>query len=291
MLFDGPSGERASTQDGCSLDPLGLGEEEIHFLQKFLKIIRANPEKAEKMVNEEEKEFPSMRSESVRTLHKRAAENMMKMAKKKKFSKPKKVYKIKKKGQNEKSRKGKGSKSTVKRINRKRKLGKKKKHIKNKNNNKMKQKKKKIRFISRMKKMKQKKKKMKRNRQTTKFQGKSKEVENCTSLWAELTNIGLGVATSLKKQVKVIDMLIKLILSQANSIKSSDRITNGKRAKGEDFTEHKNILEQALAGNPCVAGTERSVKATGKESHPIPKLMFSHIVKTSFGLIMGPDLQ
>ena len=221
------------------------------------------------MVNEEEKEFPSMRSESVRTLHKRAAENMMKMAKKKKVSKPKKVNKIKKKGQNEKSKKGKGSKSTVKRINRKRKLGKKKKHIKNKNNNKMKQKK--IRFISRMKKMKQKKKKMKRNRQTTKFQGKSKEVENCTSLWAELTNIGLGVATSLKKQVKVIDMLIKLILSQANSIKSSDRITNGKRAKGEDFTEHKNILEQALAGNPCVAGTEKSIKATGKESHPVPK--------------------
>ena len=221
MLFDGPSGERASTQDGCSLDPLGLGEEEIHFLQKFLKIIRANPEKAEKMVNEEEKEFPSIRSESVRTLHKRAAENMMKMAKKKKVSKPKKVNKIKKKGQNEKSGKGKGSKSTVKRINRKRKLGKKKKHMKNKNNNKMKQKK--IRFISRMKKMKQKKKKMKRNRQTTKFQGKSKEVENCTSLWAELTNIGLGVATSLKKQVKVIDMLIKLILSHAGKFHKKQR--------------------------------------------------------------------
>ena len=80
---------------------------------------------------------------------------------------------------------------------------------------------------------------------------KGKEVKNCTSLWAELTNIGLGVATSLKKQVKVIDLLIKLILLQANSILKSDDITISKASKGEDFTEHKNILEKALAGNPC----------------------------------------
>ena len=50
---------------------------------------------------------------------------------------------------------------------------------------------------------------------------------------------------------------------QANSIKSSDKITNGERAKGEDFTEHKNILKQALAGSPC---NERRVATTGKIS-------------------------
>ena len=55
MLFDGPSGEHASPQDGGSLGSLGLGEEEIHLM--------ANPEKAEslygefeKMVEEEEKD-------------------------------------------------------------------------------------------------------------------------------------------------------------------------------------------------------------------------------------------
>ena len=48
---------------------------------------------------------------------------------------------------------------------------------------------------------------------------------------------------------------------QAKSINSSDKITNGKRAKGEDFTEHKNILEQALAENPC---DERREATTGK---------------------------
>ena len=48
---------------------------------------------------------------------------------------------------------------------------------------------------------------------------------------------------------------------QAKSVNSSDKTTNGKRAKGEDFTEHKNILEQALAHNPC---DERRVAMTGK---------------------------
>ena len=57
MLFDGPSGEHASPQDGGSLGSLG------HLMEKFLKTIRANPEKAEslygkfeKMVEEEEKD-------------------------------------------------------------------------------------------------------------------------------------------------------------------------------------------------------------------------------------------
>ena len=58
VLFDGPpSEEHASPQDGS----LGLEEEEIHLMEKFLKTIRANPGKAEslygkfeRMVEEEE---------------------------------------------------------------------------------------------------------------------------------------------------------------------------------------------------------------------------------------------
>ena len=204
VLFDGPSGEKASAQDRESLDSLGLGEEEI------LKMIRANPEKAEKMVEEEEKDEdgsgaklmrvrqpPSMRS-------KRAAEIKVKMGKKKKKkdSKQKKLEKTKKKDQNAKSKKRKSVKSKEKKINKKRKLGKKGKHITNKNNNKLERKtKKKIKLISRMKKINQKRKETHGNRQKTKFLGKSAELENCTSLWAELTNIGFGLASSLKKQV------------------------------------------------------------------------------------------
>ena len=214
VLSDGPSGEKASAQDGGSLDPLGLGEEEIHLIEKFLKIVRADPEKAEKMVEEEEKDQdgsdaklmrvrqpPSMRS-------KRVAEKKVKMGKKKRrVSKQKKVENTKKKDQNGKSKnvkskKRKSVKSKEKKINEKRQLGKKGKHITNKNNNKLERKtQKKIKLISKMKKRKQKRKGMQENRQKTKSLEKSEDLEKCTSLWAELTNIGLGVATTLKKQV------------------------------------------------------------------------------------------
>ena len=43
MLFDGPSGEHASPQDGGSLGSLG------HLMEKFLKTIRANPDKVESL--------------------------------------------------------------------------------------------------------------------------------------------------------------------------------------------------------------------------------------------------
>ena len=32
---------------------------------------------------------------------------------------------------------------------------------------------------------------------------------SCTELWAELINVGLGVATTLRKQVMEIDLVIK----------------------------------------------------------------------------------
>ena len=49
VLFDGPSGEHAPPQDGGSLGSLG------HLMEKFLKTIRANPEKAESLYGEFEK--------------------------------------------------------------------------------------------------------------------------------------------------------------------------------------------------------------------------------------------
>ena len=212
MLFDGPSGEQASAQDGGSLDSLGLGEdEEIHLMEKFLKIIRANPEKAEtrygkfeKMVEEEEKVRDGTSAQLMRIRQpplmrrKRSTEKKAKMGKKKKrVSKQKKVGNTKKKDQNGKSKnvksqKRKSVKSKEKKINEKRKLGKMGKHItNNKNNNKLERKtQKKIKLISKMEKMQQKRKGTQGNRQKTKF------LENCTTLWAELTNIGLGVAFS-----------------------------------------------------------------------------------------------
>ena len=196
-------------KDGCPLGSLGLGDEEVRLIEKFLNIIRANPEKAEKMVNEEETnlitvtQLHSLRSGNVKRFQRREAENKMKMAKKNKVSK-------RKKDQNVKSKEGESVKSEQNRNKKTRKLGKKGKRIANKNNNKKleREKKNKIKLTLKMKKKKHKRKETQRNRQKTKFLGKS-EVEKCMSLWVELTDIGLGVATSVRKQVIDIDLVIQ----------------------------------------------------------------------------------
>ena len=224
VLFDGPSGEQGSAQDGGLLDSLGLGEKEIQLVEKFLKIVRANPEKAEtrygkfeKMVEEEEKVRDGTSAQLMRIRQpplmkrKRSTEKKVKMGKKKKrVSKQKKVDNTKKKDQNGKKRKR--VKSKDKKINEKRKLGKMGKHItNNKNNNKLERKtQKKIKLISKMKKKKQKRKRTQEKRQKTKCLEKSEDLEKCTSLWAELTNIGLVLATNLRKQVMHIDLVIKV---------------------------------------------------------------------------------
>ena len=221
MLFDGPSGEKASAEDGCSLGcSLGLGEEELHFLQKFLDVIRANPEKAESLygkfqiiVEEEEKDKDQdvsganlMRVRQPSSMRrKREAKKRMKMGKKnKQVSKQKKVEKTKDRHVNSKKRKI--VKSKAKKINKKR-----KKRITNKNNNKLERKKKKtLKLISRMKKNKQKRKKTQGNVQKSKFLEKSEGLENCTNLWAEFSNVGFRLASTLKKQV-MMDIEFKVI--------------------------------------------------------------------------------
>ena len=222
MLFDGLLGEKASSKDGF-LDSLVLREEAIHFIQKFLDIIRSKPEKTQslyerfqKILKEEEKdnqdgfgtnhmrasEPPLIKSNFLRTLHKRGAEKKMKMAWKKRVSKQKKIEETKNEHQNVKSKTEETAKSGVKEINKKRKPGKKGEHVANKENNLKRKKKKKMKCISRMRKIrKQERKKVQDNRQKSESLVKNEKLENCTSLWAELTNVGLGVATTIKKQV------------------------------------------------------------------------------------------
>ena len=192
-------------------------------VEKFLKIVRANPEKAEtrygkfeKMVEEEEKVRDGTSAQLMRIRQpplmrrKRSTEKKAKMGKKKKrVSKQKKVENTKKKDQNGKKRKS--VKSKEKKINEKRKLGKMGKHITNNKNNKLERKtQKKIKLISKMKKKKHRRKETQETRRKTKSMEKSEDLEKCTSLWAELTNIGLGLATTLRKQVIHIDLVIKV---------------------------------------------------------------------------------
>ena len=212
VLFDGPSGEQGSAQDGGSLDSLGLGEEEIRLVKKILKIVRANPEKAEKMVEEEEKDRDGSSGQLMRIRQpplmrrKRAAEKRVKIGKKQKQVSKQKKVETTKRDRHVNSKKRKIVKSKAKKINKKR-----KKRITNKNNNKLERKKKKtLKLISRMKKNKQKRKKTQGNVHKSNFLGKSEELENCTSLWAELTNVGFRLASTLKKQV-MMDIEFKVI--------------------------------------------------------------------------------
>ena len=244
MLFDGPVGEEAWPEDGSVGPPLmALGEEEIDLLQKVQEVIRANPGKAESLfgkfqqiLKEEGKEdlmcnhCPPLLNDQdgwdgnqmrlrlplspddVKMPHKRAVSLSRKVAKKKKVSQGKKVAE-KKDRRNMKSRK-------VENPNRPRKLGKKKKRKENKKKTKTKmtsQKKKrktetKIKKILKMKKTKQQRKEKQENRPRTGYMGKmEKQNNNCTSLWAKLTNVGLGIASVLQKQVIDINLYIKVI--------------------------------------------------------------------------------
>ena len=225
---------------------MALGVEEIHLLQKVHQIIRASPGKAEGLIEkiwqilkEEKKEElicnqcpgfnhrdewdatemrssllppPSHDTGSVKTLQKRGIGSRRKVARK--VLKGKKVAK-KKERQNIKSRKVERKQTGVENSKKPRKLGKKEKQKEKKKNMKTKKaSKKKNRVknkkILKMKKTKQKRKVKQGNRQRTVYVEKIEDLNNCTSLWAELTNVGLGVATILRKQVMDIDLVEKV---------------------------------------------------------------------------------
>ena len=243
VLFDGPVGEQALPEAGSLM---ALGVEEIHLLQKVHQIIRANPGKAEglfekfrQILKEEKKEElicnqcpgfnhrdewdatqmrssllppPSHDTGSVKTLQKRGIGLRRKVAKK--VSKRKKVAK-KKDRQNVKTRKVERKQTGVENSNKRREFGKKEKHKEKKKNMKSKEasqkkkrkKNKKIKKIVKMKKIKQRIKLHHGNRRTKNLE---KLEELCVNMWAEFSNVGLGVATTLKKQVGVIDLVIKI---------------------------------------------------------------------------------
>ena len=246
MIFNGPVGEQAWAKDGLVGPPLtALGLEEVHLLQKVQEIIRASPRKAEilfekflQILKEENREDlicnhcppvlnyqedgwdanlmrlslpPSPDRGSVKTLQKRGAGLKMKVTKKKQISKGKKVA-GKKDRRNMKSRKAERKQTGVEIPNKHRKHGKKKNQKeakKNSNTKKASQKKKrKTKTKKRMKKIKQKRKVKQGNSQRRKNWEKMEELNNnCTSLWAKLTNVGLGLASVLQKQVThIIDL-------------------------------------------------------------------------------------
>ena len=227
VLFDRPVGEQAWPEDG-SIGPALMAEMDL--LQKVQEIIKANPEKAESLLEkfheilkEENKadlicnncppvlihqnENQLRDSGSIKILQKRGVPLRRKVAKKKQASKGKKVAKKKKDGENLKSRKAKKKKSGVERPNKTRKLNKieKQKEKKKKKTNK------KTKKILKMKKTKQQRKVKEKTRQRTKYLEKMEELNNCTSLWAKLTNVGLGVASIIQKQVTDIHFNIKVI--------------------------------------------------------------------------------
>ena len=245
MLFDGPVGEEAWPDDGSVGPPLmALGVEEIDLLQKVQEIIRANPGKAESLfekfmeiLKEENKEDlmcnhcppvlndrdgwdgnqmrlslpPSPDSGSVKTIQKRGAGLRRKVAKKRQASKGKKVAKKKVRG-NMKSRKAEKKQTGVESPNKTRKLSikEKQKQKKKKMKTKKTKQKKNTKKIFKMKKTKQQRKVNQGKRQRTKYLEKMEELNTCTSLWAKLTNVGLGVASALQKQVTNIDLDIKV---------------------------------------------------------------------------------
>ena len=236
VLFDGPVGEQALPEAGSLM---ALGVEEIHLLQKVHQIIRASPGKAEGLIEkiwqilkEENKEElicnqcpgfehrdewdatqmrssllppPSHDTGSVKMLHKRGVGLRRKMAKKKMVSRKQKVAK-KKDRQNMKSRKVERKQSGVENSKKRRKFGKKenrkekKKNMKSKeaSQKKKRKKSKKIKQIVKMKKIKQRRKVQQGNRRTKNME---KTEEMCVDTWAEFTNVGLGIATTLMKQV------------------------------------------------------------------------------------------
>ena len=237
VLFDGPVLEQALPGDG-SLGPLmALGVDEIILFQKVHEIIRANPGKAEglfekfrQILKEENKEelicnqcpgfnnrdewdatqmrsslLPPLSHDSIKKLQKRDIRLRRKVAKKeKKFAE-------KKDRQNMKPRKVERKQNGVENSKKRKKFGKnknqkeKKKSRKSKEASQKKKRKrnKKIKKIVKMKKIKQSK-LLHGNKRTTNLE---KLEELCVNVWAELTRVGLGAATTLKKQVGDIDLV------------------------------------------------------------------------------------
>ena len=184
----------------------------------------------------------------VKTLHKRDDKLRMIAAKKKELSR---VSKAKtKQGKSVKPRKYNKEKGKVRKSDKKENNEKNSKKI---FEGRLPQKKRKIRKILRVDKIRQKKKQFEGNGQKKRLLvERNKDLNTCTALWAKYTNMALG------KYGKA-----STLLKQANSIINSDKITKSKSEKGEEFNEHKDILQQVLDKGQCPGTTKRGAKATG----------------------------
>ena len=184
----------------------------------------------------------------VKTLHKRDDELRMIVAQKKELSRVSKAKtKQEKSVKPRKYNKGKGKvrKSDKKENN--------EKNSKKIFEGRLPQKKRKIRKILRVDKIRQKKKQFEGNGQKKRLLvERNNDLSTCTALWAEYTNMALG------KYGKA-----STLLKQAKSIINSDKITKSKSEKGEEFNEHKDILQQVLDKGQCPGTTKRGAKATG----------------------------
>ena len=226
MPFDGLVGGQAWPEDDSVGPPLTeLDLEEITLLQKVEEIIRTNPGKAESLfeklhqiLKEENREdlmcnhcphvlndlgvwdanqkslSPSPDSGSVKMLEKRDLQLGKKEAKNKQVSKGKNLAKNKDR-RNIKSEKVKNHRKTKKKEKEK----KKNRQTKKASQKKKRKTKKKIKDILKMKKIRQ---IGEINRQRKNYKEEMKELNNnCTILWSKLTNVALGLASALQKQV------------------------------------------------------------------------------------------
>ena len=125
----------------------------------------------------------------VNVLHKRDVNSNMK--KDKRFLERKKIYPSEKKSQNVKGKKGESVQNKVKQISKDRKLGRKEKEVTNN--------------VKKRKKASNRKKNMRKKKIMQKKRSKRRNAElvTCTNLWAELTNVGFGLASTLVKQVEI----------------------------------------------------------------------------------------
>ena len=182
VLFDGPDGGQALPEAGSLM---ALGVEEIHLLEKVHQIIRASPGKAAglfekfRQILREEKKEELICNQCPGFNHRDDLDTTQMRS----SLLPPPSHDT----------------ASVRRLQKEKKKNMKSKEASQK---KKRKKNKKIKKIAKMKKIKQRRKVQQGNRRTKNLE-KLEELK-CVDMWAELTNVGLGVATTLMKQVETL---------------------------------------------------------------------------------------
>ena len=93
--------------------------------------------------------------------------------------------------------------------------------------------------------------------------GETRDTE-CNDKWAAFTSVGLGLASTVIKQVGKLHFCQIMTQFQVNSILVSDKTLIKKKSKQDDFLEHRRILQQALTVNPCDVGNANGKPPTNQ---------------------------